>query len=171
MLLSLNLCWRSKIIVFLNHKTFMIRTLYQADLSKILVIEQAVHIAPWTEETFKACFQAGYLGWAAEVEGTLVGFIIVSTNRDECHILNIGIALNYQHQGWGRKLLAHALNHAKQLGIGITYLEVRRSNSRAISLYKKMEFILIGERKDYYPTVAGHEDALIFARSLRDDWV
>ncbi len=149
----------------------MLRNLYQSDLDQLLRIERAVHIAPWTDDTFKLCFQAGYLGWVAEIGQTIIGFIVIAINKDECHVLNLCVSLDHQHQGWGRQLLAHALNHAKQQGVGLAYLEVRRSNSRAIKLYKKMQFHLIGERKDYYPTVAGHEDALIFARSLQEDWV
>lgn len=147
----------------------MLRTLFKADLQQILVIERSVHVAPWTEDTFKTCFQSGYVGWAIEVNKKIIGFIIVSLRIEECHVLNLCVAREYQRQGWGCKLLEHALGHAKKLGIGIAYLEVRRSNAPAIFLYRKMQFHLIGERKDYYPTVSGHEDALIFAKSLAEN--
>jgi ribosomal-protein-alanine N-acetyltransferase len=144
----------------------MLRTLYKSDIAQILVIEKSVHVSPWTDDTFKMCFNAGYFGWAVEQEGKVIGFIVISLNKDECHVLNLCVAIENQHQGWGRKMLNHALNHAKQHGVGIAYLEVRRSNSRAIALYRKMNFHLVGERKNYYPTVVGNEDALIFAISL-----
>jgi [ribosomal protein S18]-alanine N-acetyltransferase len=146
----------------------MMRTLFQSDIHQLLRIEQSVHIAPWSEETFKVCFQSGYAGWAIEINKKIIGFIIISLTVEECHILNLCVDREFQHQGWGRRLLEHALNQARQHGIGIAYLEVRRSNSRAISLYRKMKFHLVGERKGYYPTVAGNEDALIFAMSLHD---
>lgn len=146
----------------------MMRTLFKSDLDQLLTIEKSVHVAPWTEETFKICFESGYVGWIAEAEQKVIGFIIVSLTADECHVLNLCVAREYQHQGFGRKLLEHALGQSKQQGVGIVYLEVRRSNSRAISLYRKMKFHLIGERKDYYPTVSGQEDALIFAKSLHE---
>lgn len=144
----------------------MLRKLVKADMQQMLVIEKAAHIAPWTEEAFKICFRTGYVSWGIEVDHAIIGFVIVSVQADECHILNIAIAATHQRQGWGRQLIEHALLEAKQKGAGIAYLEVRRSNSRAISLYRKMHFQLIGERKDYYTTVAGLEDALIFAKSL-----
>jgi [ribosomal protein S18]-alanine N-acetyltransferase len=144
----------------------MLRTLFKSDLEQLLAIEKMVHVVPWTEETFKTCFQAGYLGWVAECDKKVIGFVFVSLRVDECHVLNLCVASEHQHKGWGRKLLEHALNYARQQGAGIVYLEVRQSNTRAISLYRKMRFHLIGQRKDYYPTVAGHEDALIFAKSL-----
>jgi ribosomal-protein-alanine N-acetyltransferase len=86
---------------------------------------------------------------------------MVSMQTDECHVLNLVVARAYQRQGLGRRLMEHALLYAEQKGAGIVYLEVRRSNSRAISLYRKLHFHLIGERKDYYPTVNGAEDALL----------
>lgn len=144
----------------------MLRTFFKSDIPAVLAIEQAIHVVPWGEDTFRICFQEGYLGWVMEMDAKPVGFIIVSLRADECHILNVAVARDYQHQGFGRQLIEHALAHAKQKNAGITYLEVRRSNSRAISIYEKMNFHLIGERKDYYPTVSGTEDALIFAKSL-----
>lgn len=145
----------------------MMRSLYKSDLPDMLTIEKSVHISPWTEDTFKVCFEAGYVGWAIEWEKKLLGFIIISQTRDECHILNICVGRDYQHQGYGFKLMHYALDQAKKTGIGMAYLEVRRSNTRAITLYRKMGFHLVGERKEYYPSVAGNEDALIFAMNLR----
>jgi ribosomal-protein-alanine N-acetyltransferase len=144
----------------------MMRPIHQSDIDQILRIEKSVHIAPWTEETFKACFRANYPGWLVEADGKIIGFVIVSLIIDECHVLNLCVDHPYQRQGFGRKLLEHALKNAVQQGAVIAYLEVRRSNSRAITLYQKMQFRLVGERKGYYPTVAGEEDALVFAINL-----
>lgn len=146
----------------------MLRTLFKSDLAQILLIEKSVHVVPWTMDTFNMCFDSGYFGWVLEVDKKIAGFIIVSLTPDECHVLNICVSLDYQRQGYGAKLLEHALKHAKKQQVGIAYLEVRRSNTRAISLYKKMNFQQIGERKNYYPTVSGTEDALILAKSLVD---
>lgn len=144
----------------------MLRTLFAADLPDLLVIENSVHISPWTADTFKTCFQAGYFGWVIELDKKIIAFIIISLRPDECHILNICVAREHQRHGYGKKLLLHALNHAKEQNVGIVYLEVRRSNTRAIDLYRKNHFHHVGERKGYYPTVNGKEDALVFAMSL-----
>lgn len=160
-------------------KVIMLRKFFQSDLKQILEIEKLVHIAPWTEETFKSCFQSGFLGWVIEHEDKIIGFLIMTLNASECHILNIAILSGFQRHGYGEKLLKYAMEHAKKEGAGIVYLEVRRSNSKAISLYRKLNFHLIGERKDYYPIPHGGEDALIFAKSLHqenllgsvDNWV
>lgn len=144
----------------------MLRKLHRSDLTQLLAIEQATHLMPWTENTFKTCFQTGCLGWVIESEKKMVGFIIISLRSSECHILNLCVDPHYQHQGLGRQLLEHAMTQAKQHGVEMIYLEVRRSNTRAISLYEKEGFRLLGERKEYYPSHEGHEDALVLAKML-----
>jgi ribosomal-protein-alanine N-acetyltransferase len=145
----------------------MFRKMVKADLPQLIAIEQSVQGAPWNEETFKMCFEMAYDGWVVEQDNRIAGYIVVSLQTDECHILNLCVAREYQRQGLGRKLLEYGLDQAKNRQMGIAYLEVRRSNSRAIALYRKMKFLMIGERKNYYQTVNGPEDALIFAMSLK----
>jgi len=144
----------------------MLRTLTKSDLNELLAIENAVHVAPWSADIFQICFEARYQGWGIEFENKLLGFIILSLHIDECHILNLGVAREHQQQGYGQQLLEYALDYAKKNGKQIAYLEVRRSNTRAIKLYRKMHFYLVGERSNYYQTVVGYEDALIFAKIL-----
>lgn len=144
----------------------MLRKIFKSDLAELQVIENASHDTPWTNDVFKMCLQAGYLGWAIELDQHLIAFIVVSMQSQECHVLNLCVARAYRRQGWARQLLAHALDEAKRLGAGVAYLEVRRSNTRALALYEGMQFSRVGERKGYYQTVAGAEDALVLARHL-----
>jgi ribosomal-protein-alanine N-acetyltransferase len=53
------------------------------------------------------------------------------------------------------------IGHADML-----FLEVRVSNRKAIELYSKEGFFELGNRKNYYPTLNGHEDALLMASQL-----
>jgi ribosomal-protein-alanine N-acetyltransferase len=146
--------------------TPMVRCLNERDLSQLRVIEAATQTAPWSEEAFQRCFQANSQGWAVEREGQIVGFILVLIQVGECHILNVGVLPAYQRQGHGRQLLEYALNQAIQQGASAAYLEVRRSNDKAIALYTSMGFKKIGERKNYYSAAEGREDAEVFAKEL-----
>lgn len=144
----------------------MFRKMLVADLPKLYAIEQTSQGAPWNEAAFRACLDFGCDALVAEQEGVITGYIITSINADECHILNLCVALNHQRQGLGRRLLEHGLARVYQRGAKVAYLEVRRSNLRAIRLYESLKFLKIGERKDYYQTVSGPEDALVYAVSL-----
>jgi ribosomal-protein-alanine N-acetyltransferase len=143
-----------------------IRQLNDLDIPNLLTVEEAAQSNPWSEAAFKRCFEANYLGWTAEIPGKMLGFVMISINLGECHILNLCVHPTEQHKGAGRMLLLYALRWAKQVGAGMVYLEVRRSNLAAIGLYRKMNFKIIGERKEYYPNGKEREDAIIFARDL-----
>jgi ribosomal-protein-alanine N-acetyltransferase len=146
----------------------MLRKLNPTDLPYLVAMEIVTQAAPWSEETFKHCINLGCDGWVMEQYGAVVGFVIVvtSTKVAESHILNLCVDPLHQRQGFGRDLLQYALEQAKQQGVGTVYLEVRRSNHRAITLYHKMGFSQISERKGYYPSPEGREDALVFAKDL-----
>lgn len=144
----------------------MMRKLHKSDLPQLVIIEEASQSVPWSDEAFRHCFEAGYQGFALEQEKEMLGFIITSVNVGEAHILNLCIDRPYQRKGYGRQLLEFALAEAVKQGAMIAYLEVRKSNTRAIRLYQNMGFIQIGQRKDYYPVPTGREDALIFAKDL-----
>ncbi len=144
----------------------MLRPLQKTDVPVLVTIEHTVQVSPWTEATFNTCFQSGYTGWVIELDQQIIGFIIVSMTSVECHILNLCVTKPQQRRGFGKQLLHYVLMEAKQRNIGISYLEVRRSNRPAISLYQQLGFKLVGERKNYYPGEPQHEDALVYARSL-----
>lgn len=147
----------------------MLRALTKSDLGQVLAIEESQQVVPWTEETFETCIEAGYTGWVIDQNKEIIGFVIVAMRKTECHILNLCVKKSYQRKGYGRKMLEHVLQRAAQKDVSIAYLEVRRSNRKAISLYEKMKFYLVGERKDYYPAPLGKEDALIFVKDLTVD--
>jgi len=144
----------------------MIRKLREDDLGQIVAIESATQVAPWTIKIFKDCLAASYPGWVIEHEGKVVCFAFIAMHLDECHLLNLCVHPHSQRKGFGSELLSYIIKNVKKNGAMMIYLEVRESNSHAISLYKKLNFIQIGTRKDYYPIIEGREDALVFARDL-----
>ena len=145
----------------------MLRTVTSSDITKLCALEKATQADPWSREVFEKCFQAKSLGWVIDPTADKVtGFILILLQLNECHILNICVDPSLQRQGYGTQLLSHALMEAKQQGAEIVYLEVRRSNEKAIALYQKMGFEKMGERKDYYLAAGGREDAWVFARKL-----
>jgi len=148
------------------YASMSLRILQKSDLPQVLTIENAVHITPWTKETFAVCLESPCVGVVLEIEARVIGFALASVRIGECHILNIGVLHAHQRQGYGEMLLKELLVKAKEQGAGIAYLEVRRTNTRAIALYQKLQFQQIGERKNYYPSGGGYEDALILAKTL-----
>jgi ribosomal-protein-alanine N-acetyltransferase len=145
----------------------IIRRMQLTDLPAVRTIEKAAQVVAWSEKAFRDCLAAGYDAWVLEVEGIIVAFALSYTKVGECHILNLAVAPQSQRHGYGAKILAHILEHAKQLNTDMVFLEVRVSNQAAINLYRRFNFNEIGVRKDYYPAPNGSkEDALVLALQL-----
>jgi ribosomal-protein-alanine N-acetyltransferase len=146
---------------------YMLRKLSSDDIPQLAAIEVTTQISPWSKELFQQCFQMAGQGWGMESsEGAIIGFILIIVQAKECHILNFCVDIPYQHQGYGQQLLLHTLTEIQQQGVTIVYLEARRTNTPAIALYQKTGFKKIGERKNYYLSEKGHEDAWVFAKIL-----
>ena len=77
-------------------------------------------------------------------------FAIWQATSDECELLSIAVEPAEQGKGLAKMLMEYCCNELTKLGIEKFFLEVRESNIAAISLYKKMGFEKISERKKYY---------------------
>ena len=114
---------------------------------------------PWTEN-----------GISESVKNDLVyvydgiGTIIARAAADECEILNFAVCREKRGRGYGSALLRYLLSEVKKTGVGIVYLDVRKTNAAAISVYKKAGFEICGEREKFYRNP--QEDAILMKASL-----
>ncbi|TNF89818.1 MAG: ribosomal-protein-alanine N-acetyltransferase [Gammaproteobacteria bacterium] len=136
------------------------------DVGQVMKIEREVYEFPWTERIFKDCIRVGYQCWMALQQQHVVGHAVISVTAGESHILNLSIGKAYQRQGFGRRFIEFLVDEARARDAATMLLEVRPSNTAAISCYNSAGFNEIGSRKDYYPATDGREDALLFARQL-----
>ncbi len=144
-----------------------LRTATEQDIPRLVEIEGLTQIAPWSIDVFQQCFLQRHHCVVVEENALMIGFIMISSAlTGENHILNLCVDPDYQRKGYGKMLLDYAISQAKLNNVDIIYLEVRRSNNTAIRLYDKSGFVQIGERKNYYPSPGGREDALIMAMDL-----
>ena len=79
-----------------------------------------------------------------------VGFIKARIIQDEIEIISILIDKKFRKKGIGKGLLNNLFSLANKKKIKHIFLEVSVENKVALNLYKKYNFIKIGERKDYY---------------------
>jgi ribosomal protein S18 acetylase RimI-like enzyme len=68
----------------------------------------------------------------------------------------------------GRQMMLLLLDRAREAGMDDALLEVRPSNTLAISLYRSMGFVEIGRRRGYYQADGGREDALVLRLTLAE---
>lgn len=94
----------------------------------------------------------------------IIGYVATSHVIDTMDILSIVVSKTHQQKGIATKLLYYIFDFAKNLNINKILLEVRISNTKAISLYEKCGFKKISLRKNYYQSPT--EDAIIMEKTL-----
>jgi len=77
-------------------------------------------------------------------------FAIWQAAGDECELLSIAVEPAERGKGLAKMLMEYCCNELAKQGAQKFFLEVRESNIPAISLYKKLGYKKISERKKYY---------------------
>ena len=107
------------------------------------------------------------LSFGAFYNDTLVSFILGDLFNiekiSEYEILLIYVCKNFRKKGLGTKLL----NIIEQYNTRLKkiYLEVSKNNSEGISFYKKMQFVSMYTRKNYFFIKNKHIDALMMFKT------
>ena len=140
---------------------FFARPMRMSDIDFVVKNEKAAYPFPWSRRIFTDCIRAGYQCWVMANKKTIVAHGVLSVAIGESHLLTLCVHPSVQREGYGRKVLSLLLERAKNFKAEVCFLEVRRSNSGAISLYESMGFSVVSERKNYYPNGGNNEDALI----------
>lgn len=145
-----------------------IRVLLPVDLDRMAAIESRAYARGWSRGIFADCLRSGYFCRGLESGGKLAGYCIASAAAGESHLLNLAVDPDCQQCGFGRLLLDHALEWAREAAADCMFLEVRVSNTAARGLYLSAGFTEFGRRRGYYPPSpqSGAEDALILCRRL-----
>ncbi len=139
-----------------------IRPLGYSDLPQVIAIERRAFPTPWSLAMFVLeLSKASGVCLAAIEERRIVGYLICSRYADVWHLMNIAVDPPARRKGIATALLEQMIDRAGENG---SYtLEVRPSNTQAISLYERFGFRSAGTRRRYYQDTG--EDALIMWRT------
>lgn len=142
-------------------ENYSIREMTLGDVDRICVIEIECFPSPWKADSFVNELTSNKLAtyYVIEEEGVVAGYLGVWNIIDEGHITNVAVSPNFRGKGYGVELVKHLKEESMTKEVIWLTLEVRASNTPAISLYEKMNFEVQGVRKKYYQD--NGEDALI----------
>ncbi len=142
-----------------------IREMSPGDVHVITEIEKASYTMPWSETSFLSeVYSQHSITRIAELNGRVVAYVCIKQVADEGVLMNLTVHPDYRRHGIANMLFSNAREDLLRNGCRFLFLEVRISNIAAKKLYEKLNFKVVGTRKDYYlrPT----EDATVMTLEL-----
>ncbi|HEY2821636.1 MAG TPA: ribosomal protein S18-alanine N-acetyltransferase [Candidatus Acidoferrum sp.] len=114
------------------------------------ILTSSPEAAAWSVNSLERLNQRGELGWVIEENSKVVGFLVVQAVVAEAELLNLCIAPDKRRAGLAAALLTEAISELRRARVDRLFLEVRESNTPAISFYEKHNFRKTGRRPGYY---------------------
>ena len=131
-------------------------------LPDILQVERECFSSPWSEQMFISEISGKFAHYyVIEEDSRAVGYMGMWSLSGEGHITNVAVGKDYRRRGFARALISYFIEIAKKENLEFMTLEVRASNTPAITLYESFGFTQVGVRKKYYDN---SEDALLLTK-------
>jgi len=145
---------------------YFVRRMREGDLPAVRAIETLSFANPWSDNTFRGEIQNTSISSPMVVvrrpgdplvadnpvvaDGEVVAYIVYWQIRDDVQINNVAVHPDHRGLGLGEAMIRFAIAKVRAAGAGFVTLEVRQSNTAAVTLYKKLGFEILGTRKNYY---------------------
>ena len=146
----------------------VIRPMTEEDINGVAEVEKECFASPWSEKSLSEELENGNAYFfVADINGEIAGYMGTISVFGECSVTNIAVREKHRNKGIASSLLQRAILNSIFLGDEFITLEVRKSNTPAISLYEKFGFRKMGERKNFYRSPT--EDAYIYNKYLKGE--
>lgn len=137
----------------------------QTHVQQIAALEKECFSDPWSVASIASELSNPLSLWLVALDGDrVVGYVGSQSVLDGADVMNLAVSSQYRRQGIAQNLMLLLEEELKKKGVLMLALEVRVSNTAAISLYEMIGFRQVGRRPRYYSNP--REDALI----LRKEW-
>ncbi len=134
------------------------------DIPSLCTLEEECFSLPWSVNAFEDFFSNGISHClVAELDGQVCGYVGMNLIEPEGEITNIAVSGQFRRRGVARALIGSLCDTE---GLGKLMLDVRVSNTAAISLYEKCGFKSDGVRKNFYSKP--REDALLMSLEINN---
>jgi ribosomal-protein-alanine N-acetyltransferase len=147
---------------------YFIRRMKEDDLAAVRTIETLSFSNPWSDNTFRGEIQNTSISFPLVVVrrpgDEVIAYIIFWQIRDDVQVNNIAVHPDCRGLGLGEVMMRFAIAKVRAAGASFMTLEVRPSNTAAVTLYKKLGFEILGTRKNYY--TKPDEDAFVMGLVL-----
>ena len=141
------------------------REMKEADAERVAEIEKVSISPPWSEESLKNAILKEETFYAVcESGGKIKAYAGMWLAADEAEITAVAVEPESRGAGLGTDMVNYMIAQGRDKGVKSFFLEVRKSNTAAIALYKKCGFEEAGIRKDFYRTPT--EDGIVMTKTL-----
>lgn len=136
-------------------------------IPELVRLEKMCFSTPWDEKALSDELENHTAHFLTAVDdiGSVLGYIGSFIVCESCYISDVAVFPQNRRKGVGKALIEELCRLAGELGAESVSLEVRPSNSAAISLYSSMDFEEVGLRKNFYRDP--EEDALILTCDIK----
>jgi ribosomal-protein-alanine N-acetyltransferase len=132
-------------------------------IESLAEIEKLCFSQPWSYESLaEELSNPLAVFFVAELDGMPVAYAGLHHIIDEGYITNIAVHPDFRRRGLGTALVRVLDAYAKDNGLTMLSLEVRRSNDVAVGIYRSVGFDENGVRKGFYENPK--EDAIIMTK-------
>lgn len=143
---------------------YIIRPMGVSDTEQVELIEKQIFSIPWSQKSFEdACQSEDNIYLVCEMNGQIAGYCGLWTVLGEGNITNMAVSGGFRRLGIAEALMKEMEKRGMSKNVVTYFLEVRKSNEAAVNLYKKMGYVQIGVRKNFYEKPV--EDALVMSKT------
>ncbi|MDD6736145.1 MAG: ribosomal protein S18-alanine N-acetyltransferase [Clostridiales bacterium] len=131
------------------------------DCAELAELDKRCFAVPWSEKSFREETENSLATYVlAKEDGKIIGYCGFWKVYGEVQVTNIAVLPEYRHRGVASALIDEMLAQCE--GEEQFVLEVRASNSAAVSLYEKYGFKRAGVRRHFYRSP--DEDGIVMIR-------
>lgn len=159
---------------FTWRRDFALEPLTPKHGADLAILHREDFVRPWSEEEFGALLDDRHVfGYAVRAVGKSrarpVGFVLARLAAGEGEILTVAVAGSHRRLGLGWRLMDAVLRDLHAERAEALFLEVDETNVGAIALYRRLGFLQVGRRPNYYEATGGRgrTGALVMRRDLR----
>lgn len=137
-------------------------------INAIYSIEKSCFSEPWSIEGIKSELKNENARFMVAIkDGNVIGYAGMYNICSYGYVTNIAVILEYRRMGVARRLLKELIFCGINEDMDFISLEVRKSNTAAIELYKSLGFKNVGMRRNFYTKPI--ENAIIMTKFLRSE--
>lgn len=138
----------------------------ECHIKDLALIEKECFSTPWTEKgLYDELSNPHARFWVALLGDNVAGYIGAHNIVGEVYITNVAVNSTFRRKGVAENLVKYLISVSEAENADFVTLEVRESNLPARSLYEKMGFEVVGNRKDFYERP--RENAILMTKNLR----